>query len=327
LNQLKINEGQNFSCECFGRIYVPDDIASGVEIAPNFYAGRGLPVIHGEHWERWLGEITFESIKQGLVLTLLAPQPAPGHVVNLELSRKLNRLDIAIILQGVPNYEQGFLIAGANQTGEAEVRQFSRAARIYHRTRGMHPLTIGRVELDRAAFLAAKLERIDYKGSDWRRLRRSIDCLAKGSAEPHLNDEKIHQFARSLEGLILPDTGATKRQFVHRLKTFVVANSATDEILGQIFDIRSNLEHLHNALDALPSGTQEERENLLYKRARQIDRLARFAISHVLENDTLCSIFKTDADIAAFWAKKDHECRALWGKRLDIERDENESED
>jgi hypothetical protein len=181
--------------------------------------------------------------------------------------------------------------------------------------------------LGRAAFLAAKLEMIDNKGSDWRRLRRSIDCLTKGSAEPHLNDEKIHQFARSLEGLILPDAGATKRQFVHRLKTFVVANQATDEMLGQMFDIRSNLEHLHNALDAFPSGTQEERENLLYKRARQIDRLARFAISHVLGNDKLSSTFKTDENIAAFWANLDHERRALWGKRLDIERDESGSED
>jgi hypothetical protein len=186
---------------------------------------------------------------------------------------------------------------------------------------------VGRVELNRAVFLATKLERIDHKSPDWRRLRRSIDCLTKGSAEPRLQDEKIHQFARSLEGLILPDAGATKRQFVHRLQTFVVANPATEQILGQMFDIRSYLEHLHNALDALPSGTQEERENLLNKRARQIDRLARFAISHVLENDTLCSIFKKDDDIATFWAKLDHERQALWGKRLDIERDENRSED
>jgi hypothetical protein len=87
------------------------------------------------------------------------------------------------------------------------------------------------------------------------------------------------------------------------------------------------IEHLHSALDALPPGTQQEQESLLYQRARQIDRLARYALSHVLESDGLCSIFRTDADIAAFWARRDHERRTLWGQGLDLDRDENSDEE
>jgi hypothetical protein len=207
------------------------------------------------------------------------------------LTRKQDLLAIALILQGVPSYEQGFLISGANETGGPEARQFGRA-RVFYPTRGITPLRVGRAELERAAFLETKLEKIDYRGPNWRRLRRAIDCLTKGSAEVHYNDEKIHQFARSLEGLILPEIAATRRQFIHRLQTFAIANQVTSEALGQMFDIRSNVEHLHSALDVLPPSSPQEREKLLYKRARQIDRLARFALSHVLEDDTLCAILQ-----------------------------------
>jgi hypothetical protein len=36
--------------------------------------------------------------------------------------------------------------------------------------------------------------------------------------------------------------------------------------------------------------------------------------------------FKTDGSIAAFWSKQDHERRAIWGRRLDLERGEPNDE-
>jgi len=71
------------------------------------------------------------------------------------------------------------------------------------------------------------------------------------------------------------------------------------------------VEHLHSALDALPEATNQEKEKLLYRRARQVDQLARFAISRILEND-LREIYKTDVSIANFWSKPDDECTKLW---------------
>lgn len=38
-------------------------------------------------------------------------------------------------------------------------------------------------------------------------------------------------------------------QFIRRSLTFVIANRDSSEALGQIFDIRSMVEHLDNALD------------------------------------------------------------------------------
>jgi hypothetical protein len=263
-------------------------------------------------------ELPFRDIRTGLVLTATAPQPGPGHFVNPELKRQVDYLAFGLILQGVPNYRESFLIAGANETGEPDARQFGRA-RVFYPARDLRPLSVGQPELKRAVFLAEKLKSVDDKGHDWRRLRRAIDALTKGSEEPYLQDERIHQFVRSLEGLILPEITKTRKHFIHRSQTFAVPNAHTAEALGQIFDIRSQVEHLHNALDALPATTSQQKEILLYARARQVDRLARFAISRVLENDDLSEIFRTDASIADFWNKPDHERAKLWGSRLDLD--------
>ena len=116
-------------------------------------------------------------------------------------------------------------------------------------------------------------------------LRRALDALTKGSAEHSLQDERLHQFVRSLEGLILPEIAKTRSQFIHRCQTTFVSGNKTAHALDQIFNVRSKVEHLHSALDALPEATNQEKEKLLYRRARQIDQLARFAISRILEND------------------------------------------
>jgi hypothetical protein len=81
-------------------------------------------------------------------------------------------LTYGLILQGVPSYRESFLIAGANETGEPEARQFGRA-RVFYPARDLKSLTVRESELKRAVFLAAALDSIDLKGHDWRRLRRS----------------------------------------------------------------------------------------------------------------------------------------------------------
>ncbi len=315
---ISINQRENFYCQTFGGLWVPDEFSAGLEIAKKVWAGRGLPVVPGEHWERWLGELPFRDIRTGLVLTATAPQPSKGLFVNPKLKQKLDHLAFGLILQGVPDYRESFLIAGANETGKPDARQFGRA-RVFYPARGANALTVGRSELDRAVFLAEKLASIDLKGDDWRRLRRAIDALTKGSAERHLQDERIHQFVRSLEGLILPDKGNTERQFVHRLQTAVIGNKKTHDSLREIFNIRSKVEHLHNALDPLPGATSQEKEILLYRRSRQIDQLARFAISRILENDALRETFRTDAGIADFWKKADDKRAQIWENRLDLD--------
>lgn len=292
------------------------DLPEPIEIAPRLWASKGLPVRPGEHWERWLGELAFRPLRAALVLTATAN--TPGLVINTELRDKLDLVTIGLVLQGVPRYRESFLISGANAAGEAEPRQFSRA-RVFYPSWNMQPLLVRRTELERAADLANKLEMINRNCEAWRRLRRAIDALTKGSAEYKFQDGRLHDFVRCLEGLIAPAQGSTRKQFVHRAQTFARASEAARIALGEIYDIRSQTEHLHMPTDPLPGTTIEEKEALLFKRVRQADVLARFAVRRVLDEPMLTRTFENDATIDEFWHQPDDARVARWGDRLDLD--------
>jgi hypothetical protein len=312
---ISIEQGDSFCCQTFAGITMRD-LPEPIEIEPRLWASKGLPVQPGEHWERWLGELAFRPLRTALVLTAIAN--TPGLIINSELQGRLDLVTIGLVLQGVPNYRESFFFAGANAAGEAEPRRFSRA-RVFYPSWKMQPLIVGLREIERAVDLANKLALINQHGEAWRRLRRAIDALTKGSAEPKFQDGRLHDFVRCLEGLIAPDQGSTRNQFIHRAQTFACASEAAKTALGQIYDIRSQTEHLHMPTDPLPGTTTEERETLLFKRVRQADELARFAVRRVLDEPTLTCTLMDDVAIEAFWHQPDHERVATWGDRLDLD--------
>ena len=54
--------------------------------------------------------------------------------------------------------------------------------------------------------------------------------------------DRIHQYSR-IDGVILPDIGHTKQQFRSRTELFI--GSHHHQLMGEIYDARSNVEHLH----------------------------------------------------------------------------------
>ena len=290
---ISINARENFYCYAFAGLR-PSEQLNQVEIAPKVWASNGLPVVPGEHWARWMGELAFRGLDTSLVLTATALQPNVGIVVNEELKRKVELVFLGLVLQGVPDYRESYLIAGANETGVADARHFGRGQGFYT-TAGLPPLRVGLAQLNRAAQLGAALTSINRPGEDWRRLRRGIDALSEGFGEWKWQDGRLHNFVRCLEAFILPEPGRTKSQFVDRVQTIAIANDATREALEQMFDIRSQVEHLNHPLDPLPGVTLEAKEQLLYRRARQADELARFAIRTVLDDLKLIETYKSDA--------------------------------
>jgi len=123
------------------------------------------------------------------------------------------------------------------------VRQVSKLEMFMH-TKGYTrtPLTLSRLEqATRFRQVVADMEPLR---PEFERVVRGLKILMDGLTQTY-PDERIHQFVRSLEALILPEPGQTKRQFVHRCQTFAKAGTATRTILEEAFDLRSNTEHLH----------------------------------------------------------------------------------
>jgi hypothetical protein len=148
------------------------------------------------------------------------------------LRRQLYRLQYALNLLGICGYDEAFYMAGANEKGTAEVRQFGRIRRTFYRSRDMPSTPFGLDELRRAVPLSERMEIIDKEGASWRRFRRGIDSLNDGLTERSLQDSRIHQFVRVLEGLILPEQGKSTKQFVPQMPDVRARERRYESCLG-----------------------------------------------------------------------------------------------
>src|SRR5205823_14324522 len=122
--------------------------------------------------------------------------------------------------------------------------------------------------------------------SEFRRVMQGLNVLFRGLRE-ETGQDRLHQFVRSLEALILPDVGQTRRHFVHRCQTFAKAGADTELILQEAFDMRSDTEHLQNWGRAVQDYPASEREDVCWQRTRQIEKLACFAYSRLLVGATV----------------------------------------
>jgi hypothetical protein len=152
--------------------------------------------------------------------------------------------------------------------------------------------------------------------AEFRRAIRGLNTLFKGLKET--GQDRLHQYVRSLEALILPDMGSTKKQFTHRCQTFARAGNDTQSLLQEVFDMRSDTEHLHPWDEAVQNYPVDQRDDVCWQRTRQMEKLASDVYSRVLRDSALRGHFRTDATIASFWKLPDDQKRSLWGQPLDI---------
>jgi hypothetical protein len=96
-------------------------------------------------------------------------------------------------------------------------------------------------------------------------------------------------------------------------ESFSICNSARDDRNTRL---RGRFRNLHMPTDLLPGSTIEEKEALLFKRVRQADVLARFAVRRVLDDPTLTRTFENEATINEFWHQSDGERVKRWGGAL-----------
>lgn len=156
------------------------------------------------------------------------------------------------------------------------------------------------------------------------RIIRGLNTLFKGKEE-EMGQDRLHQFVRSLEALILPKQGKTARQFAYRCQTPGRAGEDTHTLLLEAFSMRSAAEHLNrwDEAEAARSYPPGERETVCWQRTLQMERLACDAYSRLLRNRVLRDHFRTDDAIAKFWKLQDGQRCQIWGPPLDFAAVEN----
>jgi len=302
-----------FLSRCGGPI--PDSLSLG-----KIQIGRSLRV-EWEDWAEWLGSIVLNELKDdGLLFYATGPSANPEVLdhENEALRRRVNLVLSGLLILGVPRFMRGIVLVGARTEERLAIRQYTAITDI-RETFGQERFGVDVAVMRRALYIGDRLQEIQTAvGRRWGRLGRAVSALLKANKEENERGERFHQLVRSIEGLIRPRIMRTAQDFAHRGQTFALAKAGTPALLRQIFDLRSQIEHLHLATEIL-TGSHQERIDIVSWRTRQVDALARFALCRVLETpDLFENVFDSDDHIEAFWRLHDGDRVRRWGARLDV---------
>ena len=293
--------------------------AAAFQLSDGTWVMPAVPVPDLGIWKEWIGSIRMERLgRANLVLFLEEPSDNPEilDAVHQRLDKDLSLLFYMLHLRsGIEVADGADLVCGSSINGVPGIRQMSQMP-AFHQSKGWKRAPITTTWLEDGISLRAGVTAMDADKTQFRRVIRGLNTLFNGLKET--GQDRLHQFVRALEALILPDIGRTEKQFVHRCQTFARAGDDTHALLVEAFAMRSDTEHLNPWDEAVQRYPADQRDDVCWHRTRQIEHLACDAYSRLLRDAALRDHFRTEAAMAAFWKLPDDQRRALWGKPLDI---------
>jgi hypothetical protein len=143
-------------------------------------------------------------------------------------------------------------------------------------------------------------------GGAWRIFRALSVYIAARTATQLL--DRLHQYCRCIDGLILSEPGHGSSQFKSRTELFI--GPYHHDMMGKIYAIRSDVEHLHEHryLESFDRAVRPE----LVRQEAIVEHIARNALAHVLRNKVLWPHFGNTAALALFWKRDPADRRQLW---------------
>jgi hypothetical protein len=204
---------------------------------------------------------------------------------------------------------QPICLTGARHDGEIDVQEGSDLASPSLTVFRRYP-SILTGEVNRAAALAHLYDQLVVTppaGGAWRIFRAMSVYIGARTATDIL--DRLHQYCRCIDGLILSEPGRGSRQFKSRTELFIGPSNHT--LIGELYAIRSDVEHLHEH-KYLESFSRAERLDLVRKEAI-VEHIARNALAHIIRKPALWPYFGNTAALAPFWNLDHAERQRLWG--------------
>jgi hypothetical protein len=179
---------------------------------------------------------------------------------------------------------------------------------------GMPPLSVHWPEIHHANKLRKSLTEMEQSGGYKRLLRvLSIHYYALSSQSP---EERLHDFCRCIEGLLLTDKGQTTKQFCSRTIIFVGTNHRT--YMRRLYDMRGLIEHLQTVSFSDWPTIKHDRQLIIWEAALVAEAISRYCIERIISNRNLWKHFIEDDALISFWALTEAQQRADWGEALSL---------
>ncbi|MBZ9993148.1 hypothetical protein [Mesorhizobium sp. BH1-1-4] len=269
------------------------------------------------HWREWLGSIRAEEVEDCdlfILSKLKSKQPGVLDGENQALQAKVGRFYNSLLLTSrFATAHKPVILTGSREDNEIDVRQAQDLESPTACNFRGYP-EVSQTELRHAASLAIQLDKlggIASGASHWRLFRVSHLYVSTRPEQDLLH--RLHQYARCVDGLILSSPGNGAKQFKSRTELFIGPRHHT--LMGEIYETRSEVEHLHE--DRLLEPFEREKRLELLRKEAIIEYIARMALNRILSNEALWPHFANRAGLTTFWGLPPDERQKIWGNPID----------
>lgn len=293
-----------------------DDPVPLQEMTPNHWAFADARFDMPTHWREWLGTIRTEEVEDSNLFLLSKMRSQVPEVVDAEtaeLKRHAGHFYAGLLLASpfAPAHKP-VMLAGYRHQGEINVRsQDDYDPAIPSMVRHYPPVTLAELQLAaKIASQIAGIETASLAGGHWRLFR--VLHLYLETRTIRDNMDRLHQYCRCIEGLIVSEPGQGRNRFKSRTELFIGPRHHT--LMGEAYDVRSDVEHLYENkhLEVFDRAARLE----LVKKMEMMEYIARSALVRILLDSKLWSHFANTDTLKAFWALSESDRRTLWGATI-----------
>jgi len=310
-----IDEGEKYALVGF-EVKLEDPTPTG-QITPDLWVLTNPTFDIPSEWREWLGSIRADEVASSnlfLVSKLVSATPGVLDGENQSLQQHVWHFYIGLLMSVMfsPSHKP-VMLTGARRNGVIDIRQQGDLERPAPQAfRPYPPIVADHIQL--AARLGQNLDAmrpVTVPGGLWR-FFRTLHIYVETRAVDELLD-RIHQYCRCIDGLILPAIGKTTQQFKSRTELFI--GPTHHELMGELYEIRSHVEHLHENR-YLETFDREVLLDLLKKEAI-VEHIVRTALARIVNHDALWRHFGNTQALEKFWALSADERRKIWGDPID----------
>jgi hypothetical protein len=286
-------------------------------IAPKLWIVADAQFEFPSHWKEWLGTTRTEEVEGSNLFLLSKVKSEQTDILDREnqtLQHWVSLFYVGLLLASMfSTAHKPVVLTGSRRNGEVDVRQQGDfEIPVPCEFRRYPALTA--TDIETGARLAGKIAKIEQTrpAGGASRFFRVLHLYQETRTTADIL-ERVHQYSRCIDGLILPKVGETKRQFKSRTELFI--GPRYHDLMGEIYDVRSAVEHLHENR-YLGEFDREVRLDLLKKEAI-VEHIARTSIARIVENPVLWPHFANTTSLADFWALPGADRKAIWGDPID----------
>lgn len=318
---MSIPIGNKFAAVVLTNVF--SEVSTDAAFLDGLSIHSALPFDVTPDWDEAIGSFHAEELRDaGLAFLANAPSAQPDMLDSEFEALRLRayRLFQGLLLYDVPSYGSSMIIEGSNVRGTSNILSISTMETYLRNETGSNQARrVADQDIQLAGKIGSELIRLYTNPNLAAEMKTGLRAFFRAIREP-VGPERLLQFVVSLDALIRSDVGKGKRLFKHRPQTFCSPAPTIQDVLGEIYDLRSKAAHARGLEEAFtdPNLDAAARDDRALHRLRQVEALARHVFREILTSPTLCQHFSSAVAIDAFWDPQDGTRRKDWANRIDI---------